>query len=286
MHFGYFVFMHLMHCLTWLQWLQYKYQEKDNLTTRVKISSTSSPFFELHLKTSFLFVLFHMILKLSQNVSVYQPVRSLFEAWKRVKQESCHWQAPHLQAPDVQFFQQKHLVQPEESSEDINDDHILVCHLVSYHQSYPEVFECLSMGPEEGKGVEMNISFNSQMFKFPEEGQLAKVKSCVSSESLVSQEDPQAVEIGAMPSKVDKLGPGALLVVELKSQPLQSRTHHSYERSDVIKPHGDQVELHEVLQAKQGRPHSTVRVVENRNLVVNNKVELPQLGKSICHQLQ
>ena len=169
--------------------------------------------------------------------------------------------------------------------------------------TYPEVLESLAMCPEEGKGIEMHISFNSQTLKFPEEGlsvryvrfiileqesqyyQLAKVKSSVSSESLVAQEDPQAGEIGAMPSKVDKLGAGALLVVELKGQLLQPRTHHSYERSDVIKPHGDQVELHQVLQAKQGRPHSTVRVVENRNLVVDDKVELPQLGTSVHHQL-
>ena len=36
--------------------------------------------------------------------------------------------------------------------------------------TYPEVFECLTMCPEEGKGIEMHISFNSQTLKFPEEG--------------------------------------------------------------------------------------------------------------------
>ena len=36
--------------------------------------------------------------------------------------------------------------------------------------TYPEVFECLTMCPEEGKGIKMHISFNSQTLKFPEEG--------------------------------------------------------------------------------------------------------------------
>ena len=36
--------------------------------------------------------------------------------------------------------------------------------------AYFEVFEGLAMSPEEGKCIEVHISFNGQTFKFPEEG--------------------------------------------------------------------------------------------------------------------
>ena len=36
--------------------------------------------------------------------------------------------------------------------------------------TYFEVFEGLAMSPEEGKCIEVDVPFDSQMFNFPEEG--------------------------------------------------------------------------------------------------------------------
>ena len=36
--------------------------------------------------------------------------------------------------------------------------------------TYFEVFEGLAMSPEEGKCIEVDVPFHSQMFNFPEEG--------------------------------------------------------------------------------------------------------------------
>ena len=111
------------------------------------------------------------------------------------------------------------------------------------------------------------------------------MKSGVPPESFVAQEDPEVGQAGAVAGQVDNLGPVALLVVELNGQLLQLLAHCSQECPDIVKPHGDQVQLHKVLQTKQGSPDYPVRVVQHGNLVVDDKVELPQLGTSVHHQL-
>merc|ERR1712173_248263 len=106
------------------------------------------------------------------------------------------------------------------------------------------------MPPKESKAMKMNMSLNSETLKFPEEC-LAKVKGHLSPQDFIAQEDPQACDVGAVARKVDNLRPVALLFVALDCQPLQLWSNCSKQCSDIIKPHGNQVQLNQVFKPQQ-----------------------------------
>ena len=113
---------------------------------------------------------------------------------------------------------------------------------------------------------------------------LAKVKRHLSPEDFIAQEDPQTGDVRAVSRQVNNLRSVALLFVTLNCQPLQLGSNCSKQCSDIVKPHRDQVQLDKVLETKQWSPNPTVRVIQDRHLVVNNKVDLAQLRTSGHHQ--
>ena len=148
--------------------------------------------------------------------------------------------------------------------------------------------------------MKMYMSLYSETLKFPEEclkckfsgtlsfrarWYLAKVKSHLSPQDFIAEEDPQTSDVGAVARQVNNLGPVALLFVALDRQPLQLRSNCSKQRSDVVKPHRDQVQFDQVFEPQQRSPNPTVGVVQDRHLVVHDKVHLPQLGTGGHHQL-
>ena len=148
--------------------------------------------------------------------------------------------------------------------------------------------------------MQVHMSLHSETLKFPEEclkyelsgipffrykRYLAKVKGHLSPQDFIAQEDPQASDVGAVARKVDNLRPVALLFVALDCQPLQLWSNCSKQCSDIIKPHGNQVQLNQVFKPQQWSPNSAVGIIQDRDLVVYNKVHLPQLGTSGHHQL-
>ena len=98
------------------------------------------------------------------------------------------------------------------------------------------------MTPQKGEPVQVHISLHSESLELPEES-LAKVERHLPAQDLVPEQDAETDDIGAVAGEVDYLAAVALLLVTLDSEPLQPRSHHHQQAADVLKLHGDQIEL-------------------------------------------
>ena len=103
-----------------------------------------------------------------------------------------------------------------------------------------DVFQVLTVTPEEGKPVEVNTALHRESLQLPEES-LTEVKRHLSPEDLVPQQDPQARDVRTVTGDVDNLRAVALLLVTLHRQSLQATPHYGEEALDVLEFHGDQV---------------------------------------------
>ena len=112
---------------------------------------------------------------------------------------------------------------------------------------------------------------------------LAKVKCHLSPEDFIPQENPQAGNVGTVAREVNNLGTIALLLITLNCQPLQLWANGSQECSDIVKPHGDQVQLNKVFEAQQRSPDCTVGIIQDGDLVMDHKVDLAQLRTGRHH---
>ena len=81
------------------------------------------------------------------------------------------------------------------------------------------------MTPEEGEAVQVDTALHSEFLQFPEES-LTEVKSHLSPENFVAQQDPETGDVRTVPGDVDNLRAVPLLLVTLHREPLQPRPRH------------------------------------------------------------
>ena len=64
--------------------------------------------------------------------------------------------------------------------------------------TYPDVFEVLTVAPEEGKPVQVDVTLNCEPGQLPKEA-LAEVKCLLSPEHLVPKQQPQGGDVRTGP---------------------------------------------------------------------------------------